>query len=378
MHPEHGYFEETQLGKPYDVRLLKRLYPFIRSHKLLVLWSIVLVLSITALDLALPYITKLTIDRYIVPQTTDAGKNHVATDKTTHRYLKADLKNPRHRDIVEKYRDLFKIEGETAMIALAALERLEKPDLRILRENDFAGVSMMAAIFLVVVFLDFILNLGQKIIMEYSGNMIMHDLRMKLFGHIQNLALDFFTRNPVGRLVTRVTNDVENMHELFTSVISLVFKDFFLLLGIAVVMMVLNWKLALVSFIVLPMVIYASAKFSVKARDVFRLLRIKIAEINTRFAETIEGIEVIQLFRQESKNYQTFKRLNHENYLAGMRQIHVLAIFMPITELLGVITVALVVFYGGSRVMNEAISLGTLVAFISYVQNVFQADKGSG
>jgi ATP-binding cassette subfamily B multidrug efflux pump len=372
MHPEHGYFEETQLGKPYDVRLLKRLYPFIRSHKLLVLWSIVLVLSITALDLALPYITKLTIDRYIVPQTTGAGKNHVATDKTTHRYLKADLKNPRHRDIVEKYRDLFKIEGETAMIALAALERLEKPDLRILRENDFAGVSMMAAIFLVVVFLDFILNFGQKIIMEYSGNMIMHDLRMKLFGHIQNLALDFFTRNPVGRLVTRVTNDVENMHELFTSVISLVFKDFFLLLGIAVVMMVLNWKLALVSFIVLPMVIYASAKFSVKARDVFRLLRIKIAEINTRFAETIEGIEVIQLFRQESKNYQTFERLNHENYLAGMRQIHVLAIFMPITELLGVITVALVVFYGGSRVMNEAISLGTLVAFISYVRMFFR------
>ena len=372
MHPDYGYFEETQLGKPYDVRLLKRLYPFIRSYKSLVLWSIVLVLSITALDLALPYITKLAIDRYIVPQTTGAGRNHVDRAETTHRYLKADLKNPRHRDIVEKYRALFKIEGETAMISLQALERLEKSDLRILRENDLAGVSMMAAIFLVVVFLDFILNFAQQIIMEYSGNMIMHDLRMKLFRHIQNLALDFFTRNPVGRLVTRMTNDVENMHELFTSVISLVFKDFFLLLGIAAVMMALNWKLALVSFIVLPMVIYASAKFSVKARDVFRLLRIKIAEINTRFAETIEGIEVIQLFRQESKNYQTFKKLNHENYLAGMRQIHVLAIFMPITELLGVIAVALVILYGGSRVLNEAVSLGTLVAFISYVRMFFR------
>ena len=372
MHPEFGYFEETQLGKPYDVKLLKRLYPFIRSHKLLVLWSIVLVLSITALELALPYITKLTIDRYIVPQTAGAGENQVAADKTAQRYLKADLKNPRHRVIVEKNRDLFEIEGETAMIALAALEGLEKSDLRILRENDFDGVSMMAAIFLVVVFIDFILNFAQKIIMEYSGNMIMHDLRMRLFTHIQNLAIDFFTRNPVGRLVTRVTNDVENMHELFTSVISLIFKDFFLLLGIAAVMMVLNWKLALVSFTGLPLVIYASAKFSVKARDVFRLLRIKIAEINTRFAETIEGIEVIQLFRQEAKNYQTFKMLNHENYLAGMRQIHVLAIFMPITELLGVIAVALVVFYGGLRVLNESVSLGTLVAFISYVRMFFR------
>jgi len=372
MQPDYGYFEETQLGKPYDVRLLKRLYPFIRSYKSLVLWSIVLVLSITALDLALPYITKIAIDRYIVPQTTGAGRNHVGRAETTHRYLKADLKNPRHRDIVEKYRELFKIEGETAIISLQALERFEESDLRILRENDLAGVSMMAAIFLVVVFLDFILNFAQQIIMEYSGNMIMHDLRMKLFRHIQNLALDFFTRNPVGRLVTRMTNDVENMHELFTSVISLVFKDFFLLLGIAAVMMALNWKLALVSFIVLPVVIYASAKFSVKARDVFRLLRIKIAEINTRFAETIEGIEVIQLFRQESKNYQTFKKLNHENYLAGMRQIHVLAIFMPITELLGVIAVALVILYGGSGVLNETVSLGTLVAFISYVRMFFR------
>jgi ATP-binding cassette subfamily B multidrug efflux pump len=372
MQLEYGYFEETHLGKPYDVKLLKRLYPFIRSHKLLVLWSMVLVLSISALELALPYITKITIDRYIVPQINAAAGNHAAAEETTQRYLKADLKNPRHRAIVEKYRALFEIEGETATIALTALESLEKSDLRILRENDFAGVSMMAAIFLAVVFFDFILNFAQKIIMEYSGNMIMHDLRMTLFRHIQNLALDFFTRNPVGRLVTRVTNDVENMHELFTSVISLVFKDFFLLVGIAAVMVVLNWKLTLVSFIVLPVVIFASAKFSAKARDVFRLLRIKIAEINTRFSETIEGIEVIQLFRQESENYRTFKKLNRENYLAGMRQIHVLAIFMPITELLGVIAVAIVVFYGGSRVLNEAISLGTLVAFISYVRMFFR------
>jgi ATP-binding cassette subfamily B protein len=209
-------------------------------------------------------------------------------------------------------------------------------------------------------------------IMEYSGHMIMHDLRMKLFIHVQGLAIEFFTRNPVGRLVTRVTNDVQNMHELFTSIISLVFKDCFLLVGIASVMLVLNWKLALVSFTVLPMVIYASAKFSVKARDVFRTLRIKIAEINTRFAETIEGIGVIQLLAQESKNYKKFKQLNHENYLAGMRQIHVLALFMPIIELLGVIAAALVIFYGGSRVLNEALSLGTLVAFISYIRMFFR------
>ena len=372
MHPDYGYFEEIRLGKPYDVKLLKRLFPFVHPYKLLILWSIFLVIGITALDLALPYVTKIAIDRYIVPQTTDGAGADTRTDGTRKRYLRADLKNPRQRDIVQKYSALFQIEGQTALISFDELARLEKSDLKMLRHKDFAGLGKMAAVFLAIVFLNFILNFTQKMIMEYSGHMIMHDLRMKLFIHVQDLAIEFFTRNPVGRLVTRVTNDVQNMHELFTSIISLVFKDCFLLVGIASVLLVLNWKLALVSFTVLPMVLYASAKFSVKARDVFRTLRIKIAEINTRFAETIEGIGVIQLLAQESKNYKKFKRLNHENYLAGMRQIHVLALFMPIIELLGAIAAALVIFYGGSRVLNEALSLGTLVAFISYIRMFFR------
>jgi len=372
MQPDYGYFEETRLGKPYDVRLLKRLLPFIYPYKIFILFSIFLIIGITALDLALPYVTKVAIDRYIVPQTSKAAEAADRSDETRKRYLKADLKDNRQRSIVEKYSALFQIEGQTALISYDALTHMEKSDLKVLRQRDFAGLGMMALIFLVIVFLNFILNFTQKMIMEYSGHMIMHDLRMKLFMHIQDLAIEFFTRNPVGRLVTRVTNDVQNMHELFTSVISLVFKDCFLLVGIAAVLLVLNWKLALVSFTVLPIVVYASAKFSVKARDVFRILRIQIAEINTRLAETIEGIRIIQLMGQESKNYKKFKNLNHDNYLAGMRQIHVLAVFMPIIELLGVIAVALVLFYGGSQVLKEALSLGTLVAFISYIRMFFR------
>jgi ATP-binding cassette subfamily B protein len=372
MHPDYGYFEETRLGKPYDVKLLKRLLPFIFPYKVLILCSILLVIGITALDLALPYVTKVAIDRYIVPQTTDGAAVSGRSDEPRKRYLSVDLNDPRQRGIVQKYSALFQIDGQTALISYNALAQLEKSDLKMLRQKDFSGLAAMALIFLVIIFLDFILNFAQKMIMEYCGHMIMHDLRMKLFTHIQDLAIEFFTRNPVGRLVTRVTNDVQNMHELFTSVISLVFKDCFLLVGITALLLVLNWKLTLVSFTVLPIVVFASAKFSVKARDVFRTLRIQIAEINTRFAETIEGIRVIQLLGQESKNYKNFKQLNHDNYLAGMQQIHVLAIFMPIIELLGVIAVALVIFYGGGRVLNEAISLGTLVAFISYIRMFFR------
>ena len=372
MHPDYGYFEESKLGKPYDIKLLKRLYPFTRPYKSLLFGSIGLVLLITILDLAIPYITKIAIDRYIVPQIHSTGGDQPAEAESKIRILRVNLTHPEIQTVVQKYQHLFNVEGETAHIPYDALTQIDKPDLAILRKKDIAGLGVVTTVFLSLVVISFALNFIQKIIMEYSGNMIMHDLRMKLFKHIQNLAMVFFTRNPVGRLVTRVTNDIQNMHELFTSVISLIFKDLFLLFGIAVVLLVLNWKLALVSFTVLPIVIYASINFSRRARDIFRELRIKIAEINTRFSETISGIRVVQLFRQELANYRGFKKLNHENYLAGMQQIHVLAVFMPLIELVGVVAVALVIFYGGGLALSETLSLGALVAFISYIRMFFR------
>jgi ATP-binding cassette subfamily B protein len=372
MHPDYGYFEETKLGKPYDLKLLKRLYPFTRPYRLLLYGSIGLVLLITALDLALPYVTKVAIDRYIVPTKDTVMVDNATAIKSKTRVIQADLTNKQQRAIVERYPELFRIEGTTALISYDALSELKKPDLAVLRKKDVTGVAVISTFFVVLIIINFILGFIQKMIMEYTGHMIMHDLRMELFTHIQNLAVAFFTRNPVGRLVTRTTNDVQNMHELLTSVISMVFKDLFLLCGIAVVMLVINWKLALASFTVIPLVVYASIIFSRRARGIFRELRIKIAEINTRFSETIGGIRVVQLFRQEKNNYRRFNKLNHENYLAGMRQIHVLAVFMPLIEILGVVAVALVIYYGGGRVLAGTLSLGALVAFISYIRMFFR------
>ena len=372
MQPDYGYFEETQLGKPYDLKLLKRIYPFTRPYRLLLFGSIGLVLLITALDLALPYVTKIAIDNFIVPLTGSETLIAEGEKKSTEGYIRADLSDPQQQALVGKYPDLFRVEGTSALIKYQALARLEKSDLALLRKADLAGVAHITALFLTLVIINFALNFVQKMIMEYTGHMIMHDLRIRLFGHIQNLAAAFFTRNPVGRLVTRTTNDVQNMHELFTSVISMVFKDLFLLAGIAVVMLFINWKLALVSFTVLPLVVYASIIFARRARGIFRELRIKVAEINTRFAETIGGIRVVQLFRQEMNNYRLFNQLNHENYLAGMKQIHVLAVFMPLIEILAVVAVALVIWYGGGRVITGTMSLGALVAFISYIRMFFR------
>jgi ATP-binding cassette subfamily B multidrug efflux pump len=372
MQHDHGYFEESKLGKTYDIKLLKRLYPFTRPYRLLLFGSIALVLLITGLDLALPYFTKVAIDHYIVPATDRVAAGKASDNNIKERVIRVDLTDPQMRALVDTYREFFNIEGDTALIPYNKLSAMKKSDLAVLRKKDIMGIAVISFFFVALVVVNFILSFVQKMIMEYTGLMIMHDLRMKLFVHIQHLAIAFFTRNPVARLVTRTTNDIQNMHELFTSVISMIFKDLFLLCGIAAVMLIINWKLALVSFVVLPVVVYASVIFSRRARDIFRDLRVKVAQINTRFSETIGGIRVIQLFRQELNNYRKFKELNHANYLAGMKQIHVLAVFMPLIELLSVVAVALVIFYGGGRVLNDTLTLGALVAFISYIRMFFR------
>ncbi|MFH2220438.1 MAG: ABC transporter ATP-binding protein [Pseudomonadota bacterium] len=375
MRTDYGYFEEKELGKAYDLGLLRRLFPFTRPYRLLLFFSIIMVMLITLLDLSLPYVTKIAIDRYIVPKMNPAGVagttgSDVRESRT--RYLRADITDSEIKAIVHKYPVLFEIHESFAVISYDKLERLKENDLSTLRKSDLAGLGIVSVVFLAVIVANFILNFVQVMIMEYTGQMIMHDLRVRLFSHIQNLSVAFFTQNPVGRLVTRVTNDIQNMHELFTSVVAFVFKDLFLLTGIAVVLLGIDWKLALVSFSVLPFVLLASFRFSGQAREVFRVLRIKLAEINTRFSETIGGMKVVQLFLQEHENYRRFARLNHENYRAGMRQVHVFAVFMPAIEVLGSAALAVVIFYGGGSVLSERISLGALVAFISYIKMFFR------
>jgi len=372
MHNDYGYFEEKQLGKPYDVRMLRRLFPFVRPYRRLLFFSIFLVIFITLMDLSLPYITKIAIDEYIVPKMNSAGTNAPNIHKEKTRYLSVDTTDPEIEAITRQYPDHFKRYDSFALISFNDLELLKKSDLVILRKDDLSGVSFIAAIFLFITLVNLVFNFVQVMLMEYTGQKIMHDLRMRLFEHIQSLSVAFFTRNPVGRLVTRVTNDIQNMYELFTSVISFVFKDLFLLIGITVVLLKIDRNLALVSFTVLPFVLFASIRFSGYARDAFRVLRIKLAEINTRFSETVGGIQVTQLFLQERDNYRRFAKLNHENYLAGMKLIHVFAVFMPVIELLGAIAIAVVIFYGGGSVISERISLGALVAFLSYMKMFFR------
>jgi ATP-binding cassette subfamily B protein len=367
MHTNAGIFEEKNLDKSYDIKLLVRIYPFIKPYRLLLIFSITMAIVITLLDITLPYITKIAIDRYIVPKTGFETTHSIAA-----RYLSVDISRQDIAEIVRRYPEVFTVSGSSGLIAYNQLDKLAPRDLKTLRQDDLSGISRIAVIFLGIIVLDFILNFSQQMIMEYSGQKIMHDFRIKLFTHIQDMPVSYFNQNPVARLVTRATNDVQNMQELFTSVIALVFKDLFLLVGIAIMLINMNWRLALTAFIVLPAVGYFSIHYSRQGREAFRIIRTKTAEINTHFSETITGMKVIQLFRQEADNYQKFKKINHEYYVAGMRQVHVFAIFMPVIELLGIMAVAIIIYYGGIRVLSDQITIGALAAFISYIKMFFR------
>ncbi len=274
--------------------------------------------------------------------------------------------------MIERNRPLFHTQAGRAAIRLTDLERLEGFELATLRHQDLTGLLHIAGLFIAVVAAIFAFTFAQNLIMELAGHRIMHDLRVGLYDHLQQMPLAFFTRNPVARLVTRVTSDIQNMHELFTSFISMVFKDFFLLAGIAVVLVVMDWRLALLAFLVLPLVILAAFGFAKQVRDVFRELRVKVAEINTSFSEMISGIKVIQTFRRESDNFEAFAHLNHDNYLAGMRQINIFAVFMPIIEMLGITAIAILIYVGGGHVVDQSISIGVLTAFIAYMKMFFR------
>ncbi|MDM8517876.1 ABC transporter ATP-binding protein [Desulfobacterales bacterium HSG16] len=382
MRINYGYFEEEKLGKPYDIKLMMRLFPFVLPYRRFFSIAIFLIILITLLNLSIPYLTKIAIDRYIVPELVPITKSESETTSKAKpgslkpaslkpgnaRYMDFDFLKKEVQTVVKKYPSLFQLENNRAKILFSDLMKLKKEDIFSIRSNDLSGITIIALLFILVIGFNFIFNFLQIMVMEKMGQHITHDMRLALFSHIQSLSMSFFTRNSVGRLVTRVTNDVQNMHELFSSVLVFLFKDIFLCIGIACVLIAINFKLAMISFAILPFVAVASIFFSTRARDVFRQLRVKVAQINTRFSESIGGIKVIQLFLQEKNNYERFARLNHENYQAGMLQIKIFAIFMPVIEFLGVLSIAIIIYFGGRGVLDEVISLGSLVAFISYMK----------
>ncbi|MGZ3514287.1 MAG: ABC transporter ATP-binding protein [Thermodesulfobacteriota bacterium] len=416
MYTDFGYMEEGKLGKPYDLKLILRLGGFLRPYWGLIAFSLIFVLIMAGLDLLIPYLTKEAIDRYIVVSAREVvlkgdgspeehrllsrygqkfiperekGKFLLPPDAlqsmdrkemnlfekdgllTKNRYY---LFTPTQEEelIVRKYPSFFGKSGSYSFISMDRMKDLKREDLLVLRKRDIEGVFRIGLLVILILVINFGLNFSQVYSMELAGQRMMHGLRMKVFSHLQELPVSFFDKNPVGRLVTRLTNDIQNVHEMFTSVLVNLLKDILLVIGIIILLLELNRPLALVSFSVIPLIFVATLFFSRQARDAFREIRLRIAQMNSYFHENFSGIRVVQLFRREKENRRRFERINQGYYLANMKQISIYAFFVPLVEILSSGAVGLLLWYGGGEVIQGRITLGVLVAFLSYIRMFFQ------
>ncbi|MBI4410843.1 MAG: ABC transporter ATP-binding protein [Gemmatimonadetes bacterium] len=238
--------------------------------------------------------------------------------------------------------------------------------------KDGALLAWLAAAYLGSLLAGFALEYLQTLLTTWLGQRVMYDLRRQIFGHLQRLSLPFFDRNPVGRLMTRVTNDVEVLNELFSSGVVTVFGDLFTLVFIIGAMLLMDWRLALVAMAVLPLVVLAAAVFRARIRDAYREIRIKLARINAFLQERITGVGVVQLFGRERDTGERFRAIDRDYLDAHLRSITYYALFFPVMELITAIALALLIAYGGREILEGTVTVGVIAAFLQYVRRFFQ------
>ncbi len=306
-----GYMEKGSSGSLYDLRLWLRIIKNSRGFELSIVIAVMLSLGVTAAALSLPYLMKTGVDAYIT-----------ATE-------------------------------------LSFAERVN-------------GLGRLGLYISLLIGGGFLLTFFQAVLLEWVGQSVMHRIRQQLFKHILDLDLAFLNKQPTGRLVTRLTNDVQNMYEMFTSVMVTLFNDILRLAGILAVLYVMNVKLALVMSLFVPLALALTVVFSRLAREKFRQIRSQLSKINSFVQESVSGISIIQLFGRQQQWSQKFEVLSREYLNRTLKQIRLFAAFMPLTEMMSWAAVSLIIIYGGSQVIDQSLTIGELIAFIAYMRLFFQ------
>src|SRR4051812_11167267 len=334
--------EEEVLGKAYDSRLMRRILRYLRPYRWQVTVALVSIVLKAGADVLGPFLTMVAIDRYLAP---------------TH--------------------------SKPAWLTSW------------LSPRPLTGIAEIAGIYVGLTIFSFLLEYLQTYFMQWAGQMVMFDLRSEIFRHLQRMHIGFYDKNPVGRLVTRVTTDVDALNEMFTSGVVSIFEDIFVLAGILAIMLSVNWKLALITFSVLPFIFYATKLFRDRVRDSYRRIRVAIARINAHLQEHVSGMVVLQLFNREKKAFKTFSDVNAQHMDAYKDAIMAHAVYYPVVEILSAIAIALVIWFGGGDVIRQwtitgialnfnpktlisfhlvrnVTTLGVLVAFMQYAQRFFR------
>jgi ATP-binding cassette subfamily B protein len=295
--------------RSYDATLMRRILAYLRPYRKTVAAAVGLLAFVSLFQLAPPYLTKIAIDRYLTPV--------------------GDL------SVAARYAGLWKIIGLFAIALVGG----------------------------------FVVSYVQIYMMSWVGQRVMFDLRVQIFRQIQRMDVSFFDKNPVGRLMTRLTSDVEVLNEMFTSGVVAIFLDVFTLIGIVIVLCYLNLKLALITFTVLPLLFVVAHFFRARARDSYRKVRVRLAALNAFLQENVTGMSVVQMFNRERGQFDKFNRLNKKLYDAHIMSVMAYAVFFPAVELLSAVAIALILAYGGGGVIENTMTFGALVAFIQYAKN---------
>jgi ATP-binding cassette, subfamily B, multidrug efflux pump len=311
--------EEEVLGKAYDSRLMRRLLTYLRPYKWHVVVALIAIVLKSVADVLGPFLTKIAIDKYLA-QSPDA-----------HSWIG---------------------------------DRLSSAPL--------VGIGQIGGLYIGLLLATFALEFVQTYLMQWTGQKVMFDLRRQIFRHLQFMHIGFFDKNPVGRLVTRVTTDVDALNEMFTAGVVSIFEDVFVLAGIVGIMIKMNWRLALITFAVLPVIIFATKIFRDKVRDSYRRIRTAIARINSYLQEAVSGMLVLQLFNREERAFQQFSDINASHMEAFKDAIMAYAVYYPVVEVLSAIAIASIIWFGGRDVIRGMATLGVLVAFMQYAQRFFR------
>lgn len=404
--------EEEAVIKGYDPKLAKRLLALLKPYKLTLVIAAVALVFATAGQLIIPVILQRSVDNHLmrryhrvpaglaqndrlanleidaedirigdffyVPDNRLVAVSGVQKDRliaddflSEERYYVFDIQESSPQ-IVERYRDTLSVGERYASLPFSALEELGTEELREIRAPDLAGLARESMVFLLTLIVVLVATFGQVYLMALTGQRIMRDLRLRLFDHTIHQSLRFLSGRPVGKLVTRATNDVETINELFTNVLVNLLRNLAMMLGTIVTLFAINARLGVVAALTLPPVLIGFALFRGKARDAFRRVRQWVSRVNGFLSEHLSGMSVVQMFVMEKRTREQFHDQNEKLMRANLGEMYVFAVFRPLVDLFSTVSIAIIIFFGARFLVEGIVSLGVLIAFINLVPRFYR------
>ncbi|MEA2095799.1 MAG: ABC transporter ATP-binding protein [Candidatus Cloacimonadota bacterium] len=420
-HGATGFNEDDIKAKIYDSQMMKKIIKYLAPYKLQVIISFIMLLLIAASELAMPAITKIAVDEHITSNKDLIEfntKEKLQQFKKTHEKIKFEeyyfndkfyLLFSDHKLNFIKEEEVETLKKQNKLYIKIALIQNERSNLELLQDVDvktlsdeFLAVSskelfrlkdegiiskdqlkkiqsyninkirMYGIILFSIIVFQFGFYYLQIFMINFASQHAMYDLRRDVFAHVSKMPLSFFDKNPIGRLVTRVTNDVRTLDEMFSNGLIQLLQEFFVLGGIIIMMLIFSWKLALITFTVLPVVYFLFSYFMKRSRIIYREVRKRIAKINATLAESISGVKIIQLFNQNERKKNEFAKINKEYFERSISQMKLFAFFRPLINSMRRVAVAILLWYGGGMILDNVITLGIFIAFISYLDRFFE------